>query len=81
MNYHVPNNPRDSTRIRKIILIIYLCLCIISMPIVFFSYQSSKTIQDFYFGANSNAGGIGWQVFSLGSLVRLNQAQVARIET
>lgn len=71
MNYHVPNNPRGTTRIRKIILVVYLCLCIISIPIIFFSYQTSKIIDDFYVGANSNVGGIGWQIFSLGGLVGL----------
>ncbi len=71
MSYHVPNNPRGNSRIRKIILVVYLCLCIISIPLVFFSYQTSKIIDDFYVGANSNAGGIGWQIFSLCGLICL----------
>jgi len=68
MSYQVPNNPRGNTRIRKIILIIFGCLCILSIPIVFFAYQTSKVIDDFYFGARSNAINSSWQILSISIL-------------
>ena len=68
MSYQVPNNPRGNTRIRKIILIIFGCLCILSIPIVFFAYQTSKTIDDFYFDTRSNAINSSWQILSISIL-------------
>lgn len=68
MGYQVPNNPRGNTRIRKIILIIFSCLCVLSIPIVFFAYQTSKVIDDFYVGTRSNAVNSSWQILSISIL-------------
>ena len=68
MSYQMPNNPQGNARIRKIMLIIFSCLCVLSIPIIFFAYQTSKALDDFYFGTRSNAVNSSWQILSIGSL-------------